>query len=144
MSFDFTVKVTGAREVERACDRLPSEGKKAMAKEKRRLAKNLAVRLRRAVIRGSKGRMGTKVRPTIRQRGDTVTAGPHPMLLGTEFGSNSKWGWYSRPEFADNPHLQYFRHGTDGYWWNPTIRRAKPDADAAVQRALDETVRHWG
>lgn len=145
----FEIKVKGAKEVERALDKLPADVQSALAKEKRRLAKNLVAKLRRAVISGTKvgpsGRpMGTKVLPTIRQSGDDVTAGPHPMLFGTEFGMNRKSGWYDKPWFQDNPHLQYFRHaGRDGYWWNPTIRRSEPDAEAAVQRAVDDALNHW-
>lgn len=145
MPFDhFEVNVKGAKEVERALGKLPVDAQKAVVKEKRRLAKNLAARLRRAVISGSKGRMGTKVRPTIHQSGDTVKAGPHPMLFGTEFGMNRKSGWYGRPEFRHSPHLQYFRHNGAGYWWNPTIQRSKPDADAAVQRVVDDALNKWG
>jgi hypothetical protein len=137
-------KVEGEEKVERAAAKLPGDAAKGITKEKKRLAKNLAAKLRRAVISGSKTTMGRKVRPTIRQRGETVLAGPHPMLFGTEFGMNKKSGWYADERFRGMPNLQYFRHQNDGYWWNPTIRRSKPDADAAVQRALDEAVRHWG
>jgi hypothetical protein len=140
--FEFTVK--GEEKVERAATKLDPDARKGITKEKKRLAKNLAAKLRRAVISGSKTTMGRKVRPTIRQRGETVLAGPHPMLFGTEFGMNKKSGWYADERFRGMPNLQYFRHQNDGYWWNPTIRRSKPDADAAVQRALDEAVRHWG
>lgn len=141
MAFDVTVK--GDKEVERALDKLHPDAHKAVAKEKRRLAKNLAAKLRRAVISGSKTTMGRKVRPTIHQSGDSVTAGPHPMLIGTEFGMNRKSGWYGRPEFRHSTELQFKPHGNAGYWWNPTIERSKPDADAAVQRALDDTLNHW-
>ena len=88
--------------------------------------------------------MGYPVRPTIHQSGDVVTAGPHPMLLGTEFGMNRRSGWYADERFANSTEKQFKPWGTDGYWWNPTIRRAKPDADAAVQRAVDEAARNWG
>jgi hypothetical protein len=141
---DLSITVTGAREVERALAKLPSDVEKALRKEKRRLAKNLAAKLRRAVISRSKTTMGRKVRPTIHQSGDTVTAGPHPMLFGTEFGMNRKSGWYADERFRHSTGRQYFRHQNDGYWWNPTIRRSKPDADAAVERALDDAVRNWG
>lgn len=143
MAFDFTVRVFGEEKVERSATRLPPDAAQAMAKEKRRLAKNMAAKLRRAVLSGSKGRMGTKVRPTIHQHGDIVTAGPHPMLLGTEFGANGRYGWYADERFASSEARQYFRHGTDGYWWIPTIRRAGPDAREAVTRALDEALSHW-
>jgi hypothetical protein len=140
--FEFDVR--GEEQVERNAAKLDPDARKGITKEKKRLAKNLAAKLRRAVISGSKTTMGRKVRPTIRQRGETVLAGPHPMLFGTEYGMNKKSGWYARDEFRGMPNLQYFRHQNDGYWWNPTIRRSKPDADAAVQRALDEAVRNWG
>jgi hypothetical protein len=140
--FEFTVK--GEEKVERAATKLDPDAAKGIAKEKKRLAKNLAAKLRRAVLSGSKTTMGRKVRPTIRQRGETVLAGPHPMLFGTEFGMNKKSGWYADERFRGMPNLQYFRHQSDGYWWNPTIRRSKPDADAAVARAADEAVRNWG
>jgi len=159
---DLNITVKGAKEVERALDKVDEDAEKAVIKEKRRLAKNLAAKLRRAVISGTKvsrqtspgrrpgrGRfvshrpMGIRVRPTIKQSGIKVTAGPHPMLYGTEFGMNKKSGWYGRPEFASSPHLQYFRHNNAGYWWNPTIQRSKPEADAAVKRALDDALSHW-
>jgi hypothetical protein len=144
--FEFTVE--GEEQVERNAAKLDPDARKGITKEKKRLAKNLAAKLRRAVISGTKQRhgrpMGARVRPTIRQRGETVLAGPHPMLFGTEFGMNKKSGWYADERFRGMPNLQYFRHQNEGYWWNPTIRRSKPDADAAVQRALDEAVRNWG
>lgn len=142
MAFDIDVR--GEEKVERAAAKLPPDAAKANIKEQKRLAKNLAAKLRRAVVSRSKTTMGRKVRPTIHQAGVHVTAGPHPMLFGTEYGMNRKSGWYARPEFRDNPHLQYFRHNGSGYWWNPTIERSKPDADAAVKRALDEAVSRWG
>ena len=139
----FEVDVKGATEVERALDKLTPDARRAVEKEKKRLAKNLAAKLRRAVISGSKGRMGTKVRPTIRQSGDTVIAGPHPMLFGTEFGMNRKSGWYADERFRDNPHLQYFHHQGDGYWWQPTIRRGRVEAELAEDRAVDDALSHW-
>ena len=140
----FSITVKGAREVERALAKLPADVQKAVDKEKRRLAKNLAARLRRAVISGSKGRMGSKVRPGIHQSGDTVTANNDSgMLYGTEFGMNKKSGWYGRPEFRSHPHLQYFRHSGRGYWWNPTIERSQPQADEAVKRVVDDALNQW-
>jgi len=155
------IKVSGAEAVEAKAARLRPNAKKAMRKEQKRLAKNLAAKMRRRVISNTKvsrqtspagrsrghssGRpMGSRVRPTIRQVGDHVVAGPHPMLFGTEYGMNSKSGWYAYPEFANNPSLQYFRHQSDGYWFRPTYLQAKPEMDAAVQRVADETVRDWG
>ena len=140
----FEVKVGGATKAEAAFDHLPPDVKKALIKEKRRLAKNLAAKLRRAVISGSKGRMGTKVRPTIHQQGDRVIAGPHPMLIGTEFGARGRYGWYGDDRFRHSEARQFKPRNTGGYWWFPTIRRSKPDADAAVQRAVDEALSHWG
>jgi len=145
---DFDITVKGEEKVEAAAAKLPADGAKALSKEKKRLAKNLAAKLRRAVISKTKQRhgrpMGARVRPTIHQSGETVKAGPHPMLFGTEFGMNRKSGWYARPEFRHATAHQYFPHNGSGYWWNPTIQRSKPDADAAVQRALDEAVNRWG
>lgn len=140
----FSVKVQGASQVEQNAKFLPLDARRALVKEKRRLAKNLAAKLRRAVISGSKGRMGSKVRPTIHQTLDRVTAGPHEMLIGTEFGARGRYGWYGRPEFAHSVNRQFKPRNASGYWWHPTIERSKPEADAAVQRAVDETVRHWG
>ncbi|MBV9920294.1 MAG: hypothetical protein JOY78_05470 [Pseudonocardia sp.] len=143
-ALDFKIDVKGAEKVEAAATKLPADGQRALTKEKKRLAKNLAAKLRRAVVSRSKTTMGSKVRPTIHQSGETVTAGPHPMLFGTEFGMNRKSGWYADERFRHSPALQYFRHQSDGYWWRPTILRSQPDADAAVQRAADDAVSHWG
>lgn len=155
------IDVKGTEEVEKDAKFLPLDARKSLAKEKKRLAKNLAAKLRRAVIsntkvsrqtspggrsrgHGSSRPMGIRVRPTIRQQGDHVLAGPHPMLFGTEFGMNKKSGWYAHPRFANNPSLQYFRHQGEGYWWRPTILRSKPEMDAAVKRVVDDAVRNWG
>lgn len=140
----FEVKVTGAERVEQDAKFLPQDARNALTKERRRLAKNLAAKLRRAVISGSKGRMGTKVRPTIHQSLDTVTAGPHPMLIGTEFGANGRYGWYADDRFRHSLARQFKPRSSDGYWWNPTIERAKPDADEAIRRVVDEVVSQWG
>ena len=139
----FEITVKGEEKVERAATKLEPDAKKGLSREKNRLAKNLAAKLRRAVISGSKTTMGRKVRPTIRQRGETVLAGPHPMLFGTEFGMNRKSGWYADERFRNSDGRQYFRHQGDGYWWNPTIRAAGPDAQEAVTRAADEALSHW-
>lgn len=156
-----SLKVTGAKEVERALHHLPSDADRALKKERRRLAKNLTAKLRRAVIsktkisretspepgrrggRASHRPMGIRVLPTIHQRGTAVIAGPHPMLFGTEYGMSRKSGWYAYPQFVSFPNLQYFRHQNDGYWWRPTILHSKPEADAAVRRAADEALSHW-
>jgi hypothetical protein len=155
------IKVSGIEPIERKLGKLRPDAKRAMDKEKKRLAKNLAAKMRRRVISNTKvsrqtspegrsrghssGRpMGSRVRPTIRQVGDHVVAGPHPMLFGTEYGMNRKSGWYAYPEHASNPSLQYFRHQSDGYWFRPTYLQAKPEMDAAAQRVADETVRDWG
>lgn len=144
----FEVKVSGATKAEAAFDHLPPDVKKALIKEKRRLAKNLAAKLRRAVLSKTKQRhgrpMGARVRPTIHQAGDRVIAGPHEMLIATEFGMRSKSGWYARPEFRHSTELQFKPRNSSGYWWHPTIRRSKPDADAAVQRAVDSALSRWG
>lgn len=140
----FEVQVKGATKAEAAFDHLPPDVKKALVKEKRRLAKNLAARLRRAAISGSKGRMGSKVRPTIHQRSDRVIAGPHAMLIGTEFGANGRYGWYAADRYRDSFGRQFKPRNSAGYWWHPTVERSKPDADAAVQRAVDSALSRWG
>jgi hypothetical protein len=129
----FDIKVTGDKEVERALDKLPPDAQRAMVKEKRRLAKNLA----------AYKRQGKLIRPTIHQSGDRVTAGPHPVLNVTEFGSNRRTGWYADDRFRHSTGRQFRPHNSAGYWWNPTIERSKPDADEAVKRALDDTLNHW-
>jgi hypothetical protein len=144
----FEIDVRGEEQVERNAAKLDPDVRKGITKEKKRLAKNLAAKLRRAVMSKTKQRhgrpMGARVRPTIHQVGDKVIAGPHPMLFGTEYGMNKKSGWFADERFRGSTSLQYFRHQNDGYWWRPTILRSKPDADAAVKRALDEAVSHWG
>ena len=144
---DFNVRVEGADAMVRALRRLPKAARDEFRREATKLSRELATKLRAAVRAESKGRMGSKVAPTIRaQTGLSagVLVGPQDMVFGTEFGMNRKSGWYADERFRDNTALQYFRHQGDGYWWNPTIRASKPDADAAVERALDEAVRHWG
>lgn len=144
MATDFDITVKGVPAVERALVNLDEDAEKAMVKEKRRLAKNLAAKLRRAVMREAYKRQGKLVRPTIHQSGDRVIAGPHAILNASEYGARGRYGWYAAERYRHSTGRQFRPPNRSGYWWNPTIQRSKPDADAAVQRALDAAVRQWG
>jgi hypothetical protein len=56
----FEIDVRGEEQVERNAAKLDPDAAKGITKEKKRLAKNLAGKLRRAVISGSKTTMGAR------------------------------------------------------------------------------------
>jgi len=145
---DFNVRVEGADAMRRALRRLPKAARDEFRRETTKLSRDLATKLRAAVRAESKGRMGSKVAPTIRaQTGLSagVLVGPQDMVFGTEFGMNKKSGWYADERFRGMPGRQYFRHiGQAGYWWHPTIEANKPAYDAALARVADAVAREWG
>lgn len=146
MSIRIRVRTEGLRETIRAARRLPPEAKREVKAASTELARTLAARIQ-AAGRGS-DRQSARAASTVRAiRGllPTITAGPHPLLFGSEFGSNARWGWYLNDRYNDSPARQFRPHrGAASYWFFETA-----DANAGYiarqwQQAADRIIRAWG
>lgn len=74
----------------------------------------------------------------------SVTAGPHPLLFGSEFGVLGRFGWYSKPRYLNSKRRQFRRHlGSHSYWFFRTIEENEGAVDAELDRALELTTRRW-
>lgn len=140
------VRVRGAAEVERALGGVPDEGRKALVRRANELAYNLQRRMKRAAARQG-GSAPKAARTTRVARGNllpTVTAGPSPVLFGSEFGALRRFGWYAHPRYFHSAGRQYPPHrGSSSYWFFRTQTEAKPAIDAAWRQAADDVIRAW-
>jgi|SRR4051794_31531657 hypothetical protein len=135
----FRVSVQHAEEVERALAVIPAEAKRAIARHARKLAKELANRIRSAGQ--AESRQAARAARTVRTRGTKVTAGPDPVLFGSEFGANGRYGWYGADRFQDSTARQFKPHrGQNSYWFHTTIEHNQPLAQQELQEAVDEVV----
>lgn len=149
MAFDFDVKVTGAEEVAARLRQLPKNARDEARKELTKLSRDLANKIRSA------GRAATKPRgsgpgggaaATVRARtGLTagVIAGPHPLLYGSEFGANGRYGWYAADKYRHSLGRQFHPHGGSN-WFFKTVEHEQPRFDAAAQEIADAVLRDWG
>lgn len=141
-----SIRIEGAREVIRALGQVPGDGEEALRRRSNELAYNLLRRMRRAAAR--EGRQAARAASTLRVvRGSllpTVTAGPHPLLFGSEFGMTRHSGWYSRGRYYHSTGQQFGPwRGNEGYWFFPARRAADPVIGAAWRQAADDVIRSW-
>lgn len=141
----FRVQVRGLNEVLRALDRLPKQARDEMRDYTTLLARELAVKIRaagRADTRQS-ARAATTVRAS-RGLTPTVTAGPHKLLFGSEFGATRRFGWYRKGRYHDSVGKQFRPHrGADSYWFFRTQQREQPLVDAQARAIGEAIIRDW-
>jgi hypothetical protein len=140
------ITVTGAREVQRALAKLPRDARRELRVGSDRLARRLANAIRaagRADTRQS-ARASRSVRVAA---GDfpTVVAGPHPLLMGSEFGVKARFGWYRRARYFNTVPRQYRGRtaGNAGYWFFPTYRAEQPTIRQTHSEMADAIIRQW-
>lgn len=142
---DIRARFRGLDEVLRAAERLPEEAQREIAQARDDLADRLADIVRAAGEADS--RQSGRAADTVRSGngGEMVVAGPHPLLFGSEFGANGRFGWYSDGRYRDSAGRQFRPHiGSASYWFFRTIRENQPMIDDAWRQAADAIVRAWG
>lgn len=112
---------------------MPREVKSEVSRQGRRLAEPLADELRRdGVGQGSHAaRVAGKVRSTVKAGVPAVSASGLPYVSGSEYGGGLRRTTYYSTSRRGRRYLVVARHttrqfrpfrGTEGYWWNPTLR----------------------
>jgi hypothetical protein len=141
-----SVEAIGLDETIRALRNLPEQVEDEIQKAREDLAEKLA-RYVKAAGRAS-DRQSARAARTVRATGGdtpTVIAGPHPLLFGSEFGANARYGWYRAGRYHRSSNRQFRTHiGAVGYWFQPTIRANQPTIDAAWEQATAAILRRWG
>jgi hypothetical protein len=137
-----SVRVEGLGEVLRALRQLPPAAERDLRRHSGQLADKLA-RLTRAAGVG-RGRQAARPAVTVRSSGGaspTVTAGPHPLLFGTEFGARGRYGWYSAGRYRGSSGRQFPRPG-GSYWFFRTADHA-PEVAQQWRELADDIIRDW-
>lgn len=141
------VTVRGDREVIRALEALPPNARREVRRGAVDLSRDLATAIRaggRASDRQS-GRASRTVRAVTQGTNPAVTAGPHPLLFGSEFGVIARFGWYRKGRYHASPKRQFRPRtpGNVGYWFFPTYVRERPRIREAHQEMADAVIRQW-
>lgn len=141
-----TVQTRGLREVQRALARLPAAAAQELLVGQRKLASVFGAKISaagRADSRQSARAAGT-VRVVSDAGGIGVRAGPHPLLFGSEFGSNSRWGWYSARRFRNSTGRQFRPHrGGASYWFFRTVEENSGAVEREAATIGDRVIGRW-
>lgn len=141
-----SVTVRGDKEVERALAKLPRDAEAELRRGLGRVAGRLT-QVVRAAGRAS-SRQSARAASTVRSRvvglGAEVTAGPHPLLFGSEFGAKRRFGWYSKGRYWDSPERQFRPHlGGGSYWFFREAGRQQPAVEAESRAIADRVIARW-
>jgi hypothetical protein len=142
-----SVRVTGLNEVIRALHNLPGQAQREARRGAVKVSRDLA-NLSRAAGRASdrqSARASRTVRTATAGLNPNVTAGPHPLLFGSEFGVIARFGWYRKGRYHDSPKRQFRGRtaGNVGYWFFPTAKAENPGLRGAYQEMADAIIRDW-
>ena len=141
-------RLEGLTEVRRALKRLPANAERALKRRGYQLSYNLVRRQRTAARRHSRqaARAATTVRID-RSAGllPTVSAGPHPLLYGSEFGAKRRFGWYAAARYGHSEPRQFSPHlGGGSYWFFKAAEDYRGKMTEEFGRAADDVIREWG
>jgi hypothetical protein len=143
---DISWRFQGLDEVIRATRHLPDQAQREIADKREELSQRLAGLVRSAARASSRqsARAAVTVRPG--DGAQMVTAGPHPLLFGSNFGILRRTGWYSKHRYINSTERQFrpwIGQGSNDYWFYRTIKAEQPAIDDAWAQALDAIVRAW-
>jgi hypothetical protein len=140
------VRIRGLREVIRATERLEPAVTQEVDRTIKRLAERLADLVRAAGR--SDTRQSARAAATVRvASGSTprVTAGPHDLLFGSEFGATRRFGWYAAGRYRASAGRQFRPHqGSASYWFFRAVEENQPVIDSEWAQAAEAVVRRWG
>lgn len=146
MADGLRVTIRGDEEVLRALARFPEQG----LAEFHRGLDFLAGRFTRAIRAAGRSssrqsaRAATTVRSEVSGTSATVSAGPHPLLFGSEFGVKRRFGWYANRRYGRDEDRQFRRHlGGGSYWFFRTAEGQRGEVDREAQAIGDRTIARW-
>jgi hypothetical protein len=148
-ALDLSIHVQGVQAILRELGQLPPNSVAVLKRRTKEIGRELAERVRAAGRADT--RQSARAAATVRFRatggaipGGKVTAGPHPLLFGSEFGMNRRTGWYADDRFRHSPGRQFRRHyGQHSYWFFRSAEEAQPWVEQQFREAVDEIVRDF-
>lgn len=146
MTLGLRISSRGDREVLAAFDRLPRNADREIKDASEKIARTLATKIRaNARALGRQDARPSRTVRTARGRTPQVVAGPHPLLILSEFGMTRRTGWYAKGRYYDSPARQARPHlGRGSYWFFRTQDAERASTDAAWRAAADAIVNGFG
>lgn len=156
-SLTLKIKLDGAREILAAFRQLPKDASASLRTRTLELSKVLADRAAQAAR--SDSRQSALLAGTVKATRDRVPsvqvggarrvgrnrAPAWGILFGSEFGMNSRSGWYAAPRYDSSPGDQYRENrGRQGYWFFPIVDEHSDDISRAWRRVVDDVIRQFG
>lgn len=143
MAVDLRVTVRGDREVMAALRRLPPDANDELREGAGRLAQVLARTARGFASSNPQARRAASTVRVVRDRFPSITAGPHKLLMGSEFGAKARFGWYAKPRFWDSEGRQ-FRPVAPSYWFYLAHDRREAEIAETWNDVADRIIRRYG
>jgi hypothetical protein len=140
------VTIRGVREVQRALDKLPEQANAEFRRGMGLLAGRFTRTIRAAGKADSRqsARAASTVRSQVNGTSVVVSAGPHPLLFGSEFGAKRRFGWYANRRYAHSPERQFRPHlGSGSYWFFRTVDEHRDEVDREGQAIADRVIARW-
>ncbi|WP_181778925.1 hypothetical protein [Pseudonocardia pini] len=145
MVLRLNVRIEGATELMAACRRVGRDAEDELRDQSFDIARTLADRIKYAGA--ASDRQSARASRTVRERRDrfpVITAGPHPLLLGSEFGATRHFGWYAAGRYYSSPGRQFRPHrGSASYWFFETAEQMQPYVKAEWREVAKRIVREW-
>lgn len=140
-----SVHIEGLEQVQKALRKLPRDATDELKKGTRKLSKTLT----RDARDGGKGdtpqssRAAQTVR-TLDGAAQGVQAGPHPLLLGSEFGATARFGWYAAGRYRHSTARQFRPHLGGGSYWFFKTAEDSPEIGEQWRQMADAIIDRWG
>jgi hypothetical protein len=142
---ELSVAVRGAAELARACRRISRDADKELREQAFDISKVLADRVKFAGA--ASDAQSARAARTVRERRNrfpSITAGPHPLLFGSEFGANGRFGWFGAVRYSNSPARQFRPHlGAGSYWFFRTADAMQPYVEAEWTEVAERLVEEW-
>lgn len=147
MALQYRIRIEGANELMRACTALGKDAETELRDQSLDIAKTVTDRIRYAGA--ASDAQSARASRTVRERRDrfpVITAGPHPLLFGSNFGMTKHSGWYAAARYWDSAGDQFRPHtmaGEDDYWFFRTAEANQPYIESEWNKVAEKIIREW-
>jgi hypothetical protein len=141
------IHIEGATELMRACADLGRDAEDELRDQAFDISRTVTDRIKYAAA--ASDRQSARAGRTVRERRDrypVITAGPHKLLFGSNFGATKHFGWYARGRYYHSPAGQFRPHtmaGTDDYWFYRTAEANAGYIESEWRQVAEKIIREW-
>lgn len=138
------IQIQGATELMRACADLGRDAEDDLRDQAFDISRVVTDRIKYAAA--ASDRQSARAGRTVRERRDrypVITAGPHVLLFGSEFGATRHFGWYARGRYYSSPGRQFRPHHVDSYWFFRTAEANAGYIESEWREVAEKIIREW-